>query len=1647
MHPYLRTSLRLIAGCFVGLLSLIVLLVLLLRVAGVQQWAAEKGALWLSDKTDTHISIQKLRFSYRGDLLVEGLLIQFPEGDTLLYSQSLRTQCKWWELPAISVPFVDWEGLQANIQQDAAGNWNFARLLAPFVAKETDSLPAEAKKKKTSETPELRIGPIHLSQWELRYGSATDSLQMQLALGNLELWADSLLPDQNFYGLQQFALHNSRFELLSSGSPAAADDDSSQNVLPRIRIHRLDLGGLDLRYTDLQNSYGLVLGRLALELPELDLDQHKIRVDSFLLADSRLDMLLAEADSSGARAPQADNQAFVWPDWQADIYQVHLLNTHLLFQQGASAPQQANLQSLASRLHYRPGMASMALQLTNLREGGGLQINHLGSQLSLSNEALQLKSLQLRSGRSDFEASGRLNYPNIDALLSADSSLSLQLACKSTGIYPIDFARFMGDMAEDARLKPLLPVPLSFELITEGDMRELKLDSLQIDWGDGTRLAASGKLVQLLDSARMQFNLPRVQLSSVQADLNLLYADTSLAWPTHFLLDAGVRGSRSSLSSGMKLHLPGGTAFIMAAVEDTGRAHFTLDADLQGQAWAELLKQPDFGNVELGFRLEGSGRDLANLEMKLAGELEFIEYLEERYEMLRFEGELKQQQLRFAADMNQMPLAFDLKMTARLDSLVPEAELKLRLIRASLKRLGLRDDELVLRMQLDAGYRAQGASREAELLLTDGLFQTATSRYPVDSLRAWLQSDSLHFVAGLRSELAGGEFRANAGIDELVLAIRQQLRNYLPLAEIDSLERKDIQLAGELKLYENRLLTDLLVPELRRLDSSSLQLQFDQAAGTLRIDLQSPAIDYGDVSVRGMYIDLNSKPDSLEMTAGFARLQQADRIDIHPTRLQAEMLGDTVLFGLRMQREDASTLYALDAFINRIADTTHIQLLPNPLVLQGVNWQIPKENYIRFAPGYLRTENFSLQHQEELLALSQDAPDALDLQFEGFRLSNISALLNADSVPLRGRLEGEVQFEHMFSNPAAQARLAITRLRFGEEYLGNMRITATNPAANRYDFSMGLADGAIRMRLEGNYEAIAGEQLLNLQLQLDTLQLSMLTAFSNNQFSNPQGFVSARFDISGSLAAPQYTGSMRFRNAALTVNKLNNRFSLPDERIRIDNAGMVIEQFELRDPHGHRLFVSGTIKTPELLQPELDLRLRANNFQLIDATAKNNPMFYGKASVTTEARLQGSFSRPIIEMKASLNKGSKLWFVVPESQAGLVEREGLVLFTDMRTAYWDSLFVGQQQLQDITGITLMAVFQVDPETELTVIVDERSGDKLQVSGRADLRYELFPNGRMTLSGVYEVNRGAYDLSLYDVVQRKFEISQGSTISWRGDVLDAALDLRARYRVNTSAIDLLSEQLSGVDASTLSRYRQELPFDVYTNIRGELLKPQVSFSLDMPENQRGVLDGNVYARVQQLNQQESELNKQVFSLLVLNRFLPAGAGSQVGASATTLARSSASQVLSGQLNSLSARYIKAVDVDMNLSSFTDYQGGQAQDRTVANVNVRKNLLDDRLVVQLGSQVDLEGNQRRQQNASDIIGDVTLEYLLTESGDYRISAFRRNQFEGLIEGQLIVTGTSLVFSREFNRFSEAFKRRAARPEHEKKAPQPKTEEVEP
>jgi len=343
----------------------------------------------------------------------------------------------------------------------------------------------------------------------------------------------------------------------------------------------------------------------------------------------------------------------------------------------------------------------------------------------------------------------------------------------------------------------------------------------------------------------------------------------------------------------------------------------------------------------------------------------------------------------------------------------------------------------------------------------------------------------------------------------------------------------------------------------------------------------------------------------------------------------------------------------------------------------------------------------------------------------------------------------------------------------------------------------------------------------------------------------------------------------------------------------------------------------------------------------------------------------------------------------------------------------------------IKAMDISANIEINRNSSLAVIIDPVSGDSLQLRGDATLSFSLDPSGKTSLTGRYEIVEGSYRLTFYDLIKRKFIFKEGF-INWNGDPMEADIDLTALYEVRTSAIDLVADQLTAVSDQEKNTYQQQLPFQLYMYMKGELMKPDISFSLDLPANQRGALNGSVYAKLNQLNENESDLNKQVFALLLLNRFVaedPLQSSQDNGVE--NVARNSVSQLLSQQLNRFAGNYIKGVQLNVNLESYEDYSTGQAEGRTELELGVSKQLLNNRLNVQVGGNIDLEGEKAKQNTLSNIAGDVSGEYKITPEGTYRLRFYRRNDYD-ILQGEIIETAFGLVFTRDYDLTRELFKR---------------------
>ena len=78
--------------------------------------------------------------------------------------------------------------------------------------------------------------------------------------------------------------------------------------------------------------------------------------------------------------------------------------------------------------------------------------------------------------------------------------------------------------------------------------------------------------------------------------------------------------------------------------------------------------------------------------------------------------------------------------------------------------------------------------------------------------------------------------------------------------------------------------------------------------------------------------------------------------------------------------------------------------------------------------------------------------------------------------------------------------------------------------------------------------------------------------------------------------------------------------------------------------------------------------------------------------------------------------------------------------------------------------------------------------------------------------------------------------------------------------------------------------------------------------------------------------------------------------------------------------------------------------------------------------MGSNFELEGPKplNGQKANNNIAGDIAIDYNISRDGRYIIRVYRKNQYEGVIEGYIMETGVGFIINADYDHFKELLQR---------------------
>ena len=578
-------------------------------------------------------------------------------------------------------------------------------------------------------------------------------------------------------------------------------------------------------------------------------------------------------------------------------------------------------------------------------------------------------------------------------------------------------------------------------------------------------------------------------------------------------------------------------------------------------------------------------------------------------------------------------------------------------------------------------------------------------------------------------------------------------------------------------------------------------------------------------------------------------------------------------------------------------------------------WLLSPGNRIRVTPNSIQVDSLSL-----LTSTQEIFINGLDngYQSEGItlRVSQLQLRSLNNFLPSRLSLAGEANVEFVLRNllnePILELNGRVRRLAYAGLSYGDLALASDwNQAQNRLQLQASLIGKSdTLLNLAGSYDPKALQNSLDFNLLSDNLPVALIQPFVQGILYEMEGQIDIQdLHIGGTLAKPIVQG-YALVDARFGIDYFRTKYSIR-HRVRFNETNIFFDDLNLVDVNRNRAVIYGYIYHQNFSRFNFDIQFKEiRNFLLANTTNKDNNLFYGRMFIRRGfGFIEGELSR--INITANVETANGTEVSIPISSY----REGQSLdYVFFRQRGSKQRYPNTQN--KAIGLSLNLTISATPDATLRLIFDEKVGDIIKGRGTGTITLGLTQGGEFSMTGGYTVTEGNYTFTLQNFIRKEFGIRPGGTITWTGDPLQAEMNLQAVYSRVVSASSLLASA-GGRFAASSDSVQSSIPTDVLMNLTGNLLNPSIQFAIQLP-NLNAESAFLILTALNAIQNDQQELNRQVFSLLLFNRFAPLGnflgEGNAVGG-----VTSSVSEFVSSQFNYWLSQALGSDNVGVNVSS--------------------------------------------------------------------------------------------------------------------------------
>jgi len=823
-------------------------------------------------------------------------------------------------------------------------------------------------------------------------------------------------------------------------------------------------------------------------------------------------------------------------------------------------------------------------------------------------------------------------------------------------------------------------------------------------------------------------------------------------------------------------------------------------------------------------------------------------------------------------------------------------------------------------------------------------------------------------------------------------------------------------------------LTRIFMPGLYIAPNTDLDITLNSDLSSNRISLSLPYLGLNrQIAIHQLHLeaDANGSPNiKLSMQSDSATLKlNESSLAFNRLDFDANSTPQAIHYDLEWNSPfiaDASRTSNLSGDINIANDQDIILRLTNSvLYLNDQAWRFNNDNSIHFQKENLLFHNLRLANEGGSIgvdgAYSQSEQDKLNVTLDNVDLSIVNPFL--PTLSFGGQLSADATITTRAKRTVIFGKTLAKDFVFNRETLGDLFLIAGLDTAGRVRFSGGVFDnpqlskGSIEFdqynfqdfldekkiiaRIRGTY----GGKQLEAHATFDTLRAGFVAPFLSGFSDQFSGSASGDLAFYASPKSTYFDGTVHANDIRMGIAPLGTVYNIQDQDIHFSNKGIFFNQLRIFDTEGNVAHLNGSILHNFFENMKINLSINTNRVMALNTPKTPTSVFYGKGFVAGDVFIIGD-EKEIIFKGDQLRTLTGTEIVLQVSSANSITQSNIIHFkprevkSDVNT---QNIFNAPESS---TSLKYDFGFDVTNDADVQLYLEAIGGlMKARVDGHLQLTYS--DNEDLNLNGNLAIHSGDFKIALFNLVNSRFTLVPGGTISFDGPLEEMTTKVSAFKSSKTSLSSIISQDLLSGNSTNVNAY-------IYLN--GHLMQRiEPTFGFTLPSSSEEVRN-SFYTAIDTSNKEN--ITKQFAYFLITNSFMPNNMFSNDGNSNNKPGLNLFSNILNNLISSM---------IDSKKGSFgLTYNQATETSSAEYGVNASANLLKNRISLETSIGYYDDANTSRWSN---MYGDFTVEYRINKAGTWRLKAYTnigdRDEYQNRYASQINYTaGLALAYKQDFN-----------------------------